>query len=149
MDRNLGWYADVKMVEDRHQPLGFVWIGAFFVFGATMATYAAITLLRPGTFLDAPWVLNKHGHDALIGLGRVAGLLFVVLSALLALAAIGWFRRRQWGWALGVTIIGVNMVGDILNALRGEGMKGAVGVVIAGMLLTYMTRLPVRTYFRR
>jgi len=64
------------------------------------------------------------------------------------LAAVGWFRRRYWGWVLGVTIIAINALGDIVNLVRGEGLKGAVGVAIAGLLLIYMTRPGVRSYFR-
>jgi hypothetical protein len=38
--------------EEDQRPRGFVPIGVFFLFGATMAAYAAITLLEPGTVLD-------------------------------------------------------------------------------------------------
>jgi uncharacterized membrane protein (DUF2068 family) len=133
--------------EEADRPQGFVWIGAFFVFGATMSAYAAVTLLIPGTFLDALWVLNEQGHAGLAELGRGAGLLFIVLSALLALAAVGWFRRQTWGWMLGVVIVALNIAGDIVNIFRGEGLKGVVGVGIAGVLLIYMTRAGVRNYF--
>lgn len=130
------------------RPRGFVPIGVFFVFGATMAAYAAITLLKPGTFLDAPWALNKHGHEQLAGLGRIAALPFGILSIALCCAAVGWFRRRYWAWVLGTSIIAINMAGDLVNLAIGEHLKGAVGVVIAGLLLIYMTRRSVRTYFR-
>jgi uncharacterized membrane protein (DUF2068 family) len=129
------------------RPRGFAAIGAFFVFGATMTAYAAVTLLVPGTFLDALWALNKRGHAGLLLLGRTAAVLFVVLCVLMALAAFGWFRRRRWGWVLGVTIIAMNAVGDVVNLARGEGLKGVVGVLIAGLLLIYMTRSEVRGYF--
>ena len=131
------------------QPVGFVWIGAFFVFGATMAAYAAFTLLKPGTALDALWKLNSEGHAGLLPLGRAAVVLFSGLSALLTLAAVGWFRRRRWGWALGVAVIAMNLAGDVVNVVRGEGLKGAMGVAIAGMLLVYVTRAGVRNYFSR
>ena len=134
---------------DRDRPRGFLPIGAFFVFGAVMAAYAAVTLLKPGTFLDALWALNKRGHAGLASLGRGAVLLFAVLSVLLGLAAVGWFRRKYWGWILGVTIITINATGDLINAVMGERLKGAVGVVIAGLLLFYMTRAEMRNYFRR
>jgi hypothetical protein len=137
----------VTMANGSDRPQGFIWIGAFFVFGATMAAYAAVTLLRPGTVLDALWVLNKEGHAGLLPLGKTAGLLFVVLSVLLSVAALGWFRRRKWGWMLGVVIIAMNLAGDVVNVVRGEGLKGAVGAVIAGMLLIYVTRAGVRNYF--
>ena len=131
------------------QPRGFLAIGVFFIFGATLAAYAAVTLLVPGTLLDALWALNKRGHAGLIPLGKSAALLFAVLFVLLASAAVGWFRRRRWGWILGVTLIAINLAGDVVNLARGEGLKGAAGVVIAGLLLTYMTRAGVRNYFRR
>jgi len=135
------------MNERLGQPAGFVWIGAFFVFGATMSAYAAFTLLRPGTAADALWTLNQKGHAGLLPLGRAAVVLFVVLSVLLTLASVGWFKRRRWGWALGIAIVAMNMAGDAVNLLIGEGLKGAAGVAIAGMLLVYMTRANVRNYF--
>jgi hypothetical protein len=131
------------------RPRGFVAIGVFFLFGAAMAAYAAITLLKPGTFLDALWALNKPGHAGLVLLGRGAVFLFAVLSVLLGLAAAGWFRRKRWGWILGVTIIAINATGDLINAVMGEWLKGAFGVAIAGLLLIYMTRPGVRDCFRR
>ena len=107
------------------RPRGFVPIGIFFIFGATMAGYAAVTLFRPGTFLDALWALNKRGHAGLLPFGKIAPLAFVILSAALA----------------------VNAGGDLINLAIGEHLKGAVGVVIAGLLLLYMTRSRVRNYF--
>jgi hypothetical protein len=124
-------------------------IGVFLVFGATMAAYAAVTLLKPGTFLDAPWALNKQAHEQLAWLGRIAGLPFSILSIALCLAAVGWFRRRHWGWVLGTSIVAINMAGDVVSLIIGEHLKGAVGVVIAGLLLVYMTRPGVRKYFQR
>jgi len=131
------------------RPRGFVRIGVFFAFGATMTAYAAVTLLKPGTALDRLWALNKTGHAQLASLGKGAGLGFAALSAVMCAASVGWLRRRHWGWALGTTIIGVNAAGDLVNLARGEHLKGAVGVAIAGPLLIYMTRSGVRNYFRR
>ena len=130
------------------RPTGFLAVGIFFFFGALMATFAATTLLIPGTLLDRAWVLNPTAHTQLIPVAQVAGVGFVVLAAVLLLAGVGWFRRRYWGWGLGAAVIGVNMLGDLINAARGEWMKGAVGVVIAGLLLIYLTRSGVRNYFR-
>ena len=134
---------------ENHRPWGFVPIGIFFLFGATMAAYAAVTLLKPGTVLDRLWALNETGHVQLTTLGKSAGLGFVVLSAVMCAAAAGWFRRRYWGWALGTTIIAINMAGDLINGLMGQWLKGAVGVTIAGLLLLYMTKSAVRNYFMR
>ncbi len=133
--------------DENERPRGFVPIGVFFVFGAAMAAYAAVTLLKPGTILDGLWVLNKTAHAQLVSLGKGAGLGFVVVSALLCAAAVGWFRRRYWGWILGVSIVAMNAAGDLVNLAIGEHLKGAVGVAIAGLFLLYMTSSGVRNYF--
>ena len=114
-----------------------------------MAAFAGLTLLVPGTSLDTLWTLNKRGHEGLAALGRLAALPFVVLSPMLGIAAAGWFRRRRWGWMLGVTIIAINLAGDLGQIAFGERWKGAVGVAIAGLLLIYMTRSNVRSHFTR
>lgn len=136
------------MSGDEHlRPRGFAAMGLFFVFGATMAAYAAVTLLEPGTALDRLWALNKTGHAHLALLGKTAAPGFAVLSATLAVTSVGWLRRRRWGWILGITIIAINAAGDLVNLVMGEHWKGAVGVAIAGLLLVYMAGNEVRSYF--
>lgn len=46
-------------VPSHQAPTGFLAIGIFLFFGATMASLAATTLLWPGTALDRLWVLNR------------------------------------------------------------------------------------------
>jgi hypothetical protein len=131
------------------RPAGFIPIGIFFYFGATMATLAAITLAIPGTLLDQAWKLNPEGHAGLASFGRIMAVPFIILAIALFLAGRGWFRRRPWGWKLGIALIVINLAGDIFNLVfRSEVLKGAAGVTIAGLLLLYMTRASVRSYFR-
>lgn len=127
---------------------GFLPLGVFFFFGATMASFAAISLTYPGSFLDRAWTLNPTAHVQLASMGRTVAVPFVVLSVALLLAGIGWFRGRYWGWLLGTAIIGINLVADLIHFAMGDYIKSAVGVVVAGALLFYMTRMKVRDYFR-
>jgi hypothetical protein len=129
------------------RPRGFVAIGAFFYLGSFMAAYAAVTLFRPGTLLDRLWALNRPAHLALAALGPMMTVPFAVLSVVLCLAAVGWFRRQYWGWLLGVTVIATNFAADIVHAALGDWLRSGVGVVIAASLLLYLTRPAVRTYF--
>jgi len=129
------------------RPVGFVPLGIFFFFAATMAILATITLGFPGTFLDRAWDLNKSGHAQLAPLGRIMGLPFVVIALVALCAGIGWFKRRRWAWIVGTLGIAVNLVGDLINMAIGEFWKGAAGVLIAGLLLVYITRRNVRNYF--
>lgn len=131
------------------RPRGFAAIGIFFFFGAVMASYAAITLLLPGTFLDWGWALNATAHAQLSALGRIIAFPFAILATALGLAGVGWFKRRFWGWALGFSLIAINLTGDAFRLLSGEVLQGTVGVLIAGLLLIYMASARVRHYFPR
>jgi uncharacterized membrane protein (DUF2068 family) len=131
------------------RPTGFVPIGAFFFFGAVMASYAAFTLLHPGTVLDRGWQLNPVAHVQLLSMGRIMGAPFILLALALLSAGIGWFRRRYWGWMLGVIVISINLIGDLSQLFAGHGLKGMVGVTVAGLLLVYLFRPGTRLYFRR
>jgi hypothetical protein len=128
---------------------GLTAMAVFLVFGATMATIAGITLLFPGSFLDPIWRLNPEAGEQLHQLGRGIGIAFLGLGAAMVAAAIGWVKRRFWGWALAVIIIASQVLGDLVNALRGEFLKGAVGVVIAAALLAYLIRPVTRGAFEK
>ena len=128
-------------------PRGIIVIGVFLLFGAAMALLAGITLVRTGTVLDYAWTLNPRAYKQLAPLGRPVGILLLVLAVGLGVAGIGWLRRRKWGWGLAVAIISTQVLGDLVNALRGEVIQGSVGIVLAGALLLYMTRPHVRRMF--
>jgi hypothetical protein len=130
-------------------PAGFVAFGIFLFFGASMAALAAVTLLHPGTALDRAWSLNRSAHAQLSLFGRVAGVMFLVLSSALFCAGVGWLRRRVWGWRLAVMILAIQAFGDLINLLRGELLKGTIGFTVACLLLFYLWRPVIRNGFRR
>jgi len=126
---------------------GFTAIGIFLFFGAVMAVLAAITLLWRGTPLDRLWVLNRMAYKRLVPMGRAVGILFLLLSGALTTAGIGWFRRRPWGWRPAVVIIATQVVGDLVNCVRGDLLLGGTGVIIAGALLLFLLRPKIRGSF--
>jgi hypothetical protein len=123
-------------------------MAAFLLFATAMASFAGATILCPGTALDRLWQLNPRAHRDLAPFGKTVGVLFLLLAVALALAAAGWFRRRIWGWRLAVTIIAMQLLGDLGNALSGHPAEGAIGVLIAGLLLFYLSRKSVRLAFQ-
>ncbi len=113
-----------------------------------MALLAATLLLLPGTFLDNLWILNPTAQRQLTAVGNRAGLLFILLSFILAVAAIGWFKRRSWGWRLAVIILAVHLAGDVGNILVGRpSARERSGVIVAGVLLIYLLRPTTRAQF--
>jgi len=135
--------------EFRRRPsrAAFVAIGIFLFFGMTMAALAGTTLVWPGTPLDRIWVLNRRAHLQLAPLAPRVGLAFLILAVALGAAGIGWFQKKRWGWRLAVCIIGVQILGDFLNLMRGDYLRGVTGVVIAGALLVYLCRQPMKALF--
>ena len=126
---------------------GLTVVAVFLFFGAAMAALAGITLVFPGTILDQAWRLNPVAHAQLAVLGAPVGIVVLLLAGVLAVAAIGWWRRRRWGWTLAVVITAIQVLGAFLNLLRGDLLRGAAGLVIASALLFYMTRPRVRAAF--
>src|ERR1022692_4880027 len=126
---------------------GFTAIGIFLFFGAVMASLAATTLLWRGTALDRVWALNPTAYKQLAPLGGMVGIFFLVLAAALITAGIGWFRRRLWGWRLAVVIISTQVLGDVVNCVRGDWLRGGTGVIIAGALLLFLLQPRIRAAF--
>jgi hypothetical protein len=80
--------------------------------------------------------------------GSTLSVAFIVLAFLLLAAAVGWLKRRYWGWLLTVLIIATQVLGDLVNLLRGDWLRGLTGVVIASALLFYLVHPRVRAVFR-
>jgi hypothetical protein len=127
---------------------GFVAVGIFLFFGATMAALAGTTLVWPATSLDKIWLLNPRARHQLAAFGNAIGFPFLILAAIMALAGVGWFRRRLWAWRLSIAIIATQVLGDLVNCLRGDLVPGAVGFAISGTLLFYLLRPKLRDCFR-
>jgi hypothetical protein len=112
-----------------------------------MASLAGVTFVWPGTTLDRVWVLNPRAYRELAPYGKVVGFPFLLLGATLAIASLGWFKRRLWGWRLAVIVIGTQVSGDLVNIFLGRILEGTVGVAIAGVLFLYLLRAKVRARF--
>ena len=122
-------------------------IGIFLIFATCMASLAGITITFPGTPLDLAWKLNPRAYAELKPLGPIIGIPFFLLAYSLGMSAVGWFRRRRWGWALATIIIAIQILGDIANTASGHLLQGIVPVIISSVLLYYLLRPAIRSAF--
>jgi hypothetical protein len=113
-----------------------------------MAALAGTMLLWPNTALDGLWSLNPAAHKALARFGSSGGTLFYLLSIVLVVAAVGWFKQRTWGWRLTIAIIFTQVVGDFVNLMRGDLLRGCTGLLVGGSLLIFLMRSKIRTVFQ-
>lgn len=128
---------------------GFQSIGVFLYFGAIMASLAGVTLVWSGTILDRLWILNPRAYNQLSTFGTAAGIAFLSLGAILAFAGMGWRHRRFWGWALALVIVATQVLANLVNAARGDFLKGCAGFLLSGALLCFLLRPKVRAVFTR
>jgi hypothetical protein len=104
--------------------------------------------LQPQLKRNHAWTAIASQTDAqLAPLGDIVGTFFLLLSAALTTARIGWFRRRLWEWKLTVAIIAIQVLGDVVNIVRGDSLRGGTGVIIAGALWLFLLKPRIRSMF--
>jgi len=121
--------------------------GVFLLFGALTSSLAGATLVWRGTTLDRMWTLNPRAFRELAPYGKAIGIPFLLLGVTLAVAGIGWFKYRLWGWRLTVGVVATQVLGDLVNLFSGHIVEGGVGVAIAGALLLYLLSANVKAVF--
>lgn len=111
---------------------------AFFLIAAVVAALASFTMLITGTAIDDIWKLKEHDYHQMLHHRIPLGLGFALLAVLLALAAIGWVRRRRWGWLLSALIFGANFAADLVVLATSRSWTNVVPVAIEGLVLTWI-----------
>jgi uncharacterized membrane protein (DUF2068 family) len=119
----------------------------FFAFGATVAGLTVVMLLAPGSWADAVWQLKPSAQSDFRTLGAAAVPLMLLVTGACAGAAIGLWRRRRWGCRLAVGVLGINLVGDLANALLRHDWRTLIGIPIGGAMLLYLTHSRIRDRF--
>src|SRR5215475_3899351 len=113
-------------------------VALFFVFGATMCTLTIVLLLFPGTALDSLWRLNPEAHLAFQSFGKWSVVLMVVIGTGCAFAAIGLWQDTLWGRRLALTILSLNILGDLVNAFVRHDCRALIGLPVAGAVMFFL-----------
>ena len=105
---------------------------ALFAFGAMVAGLTIVMLLAPGSWTDAVWRLKPSAQPDFRALGPAAVPLMLVVAAACGGAAVGLWRGRRWGYRLAVGVLGLNLVGDLANALLRHDWRTLIGLPVGG-----------------
>lgn len=135
--------------ESKIRPSGIIALSIFFLAGAFLSFTSSVSLLLPHSFLETVWRLNPRAHDSLTRIGVWAVVLMFAVSVSCAAAAIGLRRGSRWGHRLAITLIGINLGGDIINVLSGTEPRAIVGVPVAAAILVYLMSASVNRFFKR
>lgn len=115
-------------------------LAGFFTFGACMSALTIFLLLSPGTALDWLWRLNPEAHSGFQILGVGSIFLMTLVGAACTATAIGLWRGVRWGVYLAITVLSVNIVGDLLNAVMRGDYRSLIGLPIGGAMIFYLLR---------
>ena len=125
----------------RYRPSSMLkFFAAFFAFGATMCALTLFLLLFPGRVLDSIWRMNPDAHAAFGSIGNAAFLIMFAVGVACSLAAIGLWRNTIWGLRLALTILSLNIVGDLFNALARHDYRALIGLPVGGAMIFYLAR---------
>jgi hypothetical protein len=124
-------------------------VAAFLFAAAAIAAVVGGSLLFPNPLLDRLWELNRPGAAAVRSLGRISGILLLLLGAGTFAAAAGLLQRKRWAWWFAVVLFAIDASGDLVSlVVTGDWLRSAAGVVISSAFLYSLSRYPVRRYFQ-
>jgi hypothetical protein len=112
-----------------------------------MSGLAATMLLFPGSALDELWRVNPHAREGFTAMGAWAVLLMSVVCLACATAAIGLWRCARSGYFTALTILGINLTGDSLNAVMLHDWRTLIGLPVGGLMIWFLVKN--RSVFRR
>jgi hypothetical protein len=134
----------------RARPVSISVIGVFLLAATVIAGLVGTSLLFPGTFLDRIWELNKPAYKGFQAVGKISGLLLLLVGLCTGYAGAGLFKGQNRARRLAIALFAVNGLGDVVNFLRpAERLKSAAGALIAATFIFYLLRPNVIAFFER
>ena len=115
-------------------------LAAFFAFGAMMCALVLALLLFSGSPFDSVWRLNPEARLAFRSLGNWSFLLMLTVGIACLFAAIGLWRGALWGTRLAVTILSINIIGDIVNTLFRHDYRALIGLPVGAAIIFLLVR---------
>jgi hypothetical protein len=116
------------------------WLAGFFAFGAMMCAFVLALLLFPGSAFDSVWRFNPEARLAFQFFGNWSFLLMLTVGLACLFAAIGLWRGTVWGTRLAVTILSINIIGDLVNTLLRHDYRASIGLPVGAVIIFFLVR---------
>lgn len=71
----------------------------------------------------------------------------VVVGLLYLTTGIGFFRGDRWAWTLGLAVSILALIRNLVEAITGGFVFSIPGIIVALIIIYYLTRQPVRAHF--
>lgn len=116
------------------------WLAGFFAFGAMMCALTVVLLLFPGSAFDLLWRLNPEAQIAFRSLGNWSFLLMLIVGTACLFAAVGLWRGTVWGTRVALTILSLNIIGDLVNTLLRHDYRALIGLPVGAAMIFFLVR---------
>lgn len=137
------------MSSSRTRPIGITALSIFLLFGAAASFVSSVSLLFPGSFLEPMWQLNPRAREGFAGIGVWAVILMCAVCVGCASASVGLWRGARWGYWLALSLLAINLLGDIINVITGAEPRAAIGIPIVLTILAFLRSRRVLSFFER
>ena len=98
--------------------------------------------------LEPIWKLNPESHRALASLGPAGIWLMAVVSVACVFSAYGLGSLAGWGHRLALSVLTLNLVSDVGNAVFRHDFRTLIGVPIGGLLIAYLLQPHIIALFK-
>jgi hypothetical protein len=131
----------------RRRPFEAAVMAIVLMAAAAIAVVVAVSLFVPGMKLDAMWRLNPRAAETMRPMGRWLGAALAGVGLVAAVAGLGLWGGRRWGWGVAVALFAVNGAGDLVSmAVTRDWIRSGIGVVAAVVFLAVLLSGRVRAF---
>ncbi len=130
------------------RPIGISFVSVLVFAVALISLVVGISLFVAGTPLDLLWTIKSSLSSSIRGtlIGNIFGIFLLLLGTVLMASGYGLLKGNKIAWWAVIVIFTVNAMGDLASLIMGN-IESISGVIIVGILVVYLTRPHVRSYF--
>ena len=132
-----------------NRPIGISFVSVLVFAVALISLVVGISLFLVGTPLDLLWTVKSSLSPSIRGtlVGNIFGIFLLLLGTVLMASSYGLLKGNKIAWWAVIVIFMVNAMGDLASLIMGN-IESISGVIIVGILVLYLTRPHVRSYFK-
>src|SRR5712692_5377634 len=127
------------------RPLGVTILAIFGILIGIFGLLAGVAIIGLSALISTSTLLGVGG-GILTGFGLIIGGVVVIFSLIWLAVGFGFLNGKGWAWSLGMVFSVLSILGAI--AFTALGSYGSiVGVILWGMMIYYLTRTRVKSFF--
>jgi hypothetical protein len=126
-------------------PTGVLLLIIFFAAGALVCILVMLALAYPGSFLELIWRFRPGIREEFQEYGIWSIAVMAALGAACGLVAFGLARGADWGRRLAISVLTVNLVGDMFNAVLRGDRRTLIGIPVGVLMIWYLMKMNPKT----